>query len=236
MKYVDSNKHNMMKNSIVIMLAALLLSGCANSNFDFTDSSELSIQENPYEIINSKTNIKYPLREVLLSPNYTGGYKLNFINQSNYNHQYAAYDLIKASINQLPFKNKRVEFVFADKFMVLRLDKDNHEWAPNYSLNIKGDYVVELPGEWNSNRKLQNEDFWRNLIISPSKKRVLCVDRVMLKGNYYAIVYIIQSDKKSYPFPALYHWDATQPELLPNTWITLEGFADMTRKIIVANR
>lgn len=64
----------------------------------------------------------------------------------------------------------------------------------------------------------------------------MCVDRVMLKGNYYAIVYIIQSDKKSYPFPALYHWDTTQPELLPNTWITLEGFADMTRKIIVANR
>ena len=102
----------MMKNSIVIMLAALLLSGCANSNFDFTDSSELSIQENPYEIINSKTNIKYPLREDLLSPNYTGGYKLNFINQSNYNHQYAAYDLIKAreekEIKKL-LKNKIIE-------------------------------------------------------------------------------------------------------------------------------
>lgn len=236
MKYIDSNKHIMTKYAIVVILAVLLFTGCANSNFRFIDSSELSINENPFEVINSKTNVKYPLRKDLLSPNYTSGYELNFINQSNFNNQYAAYDLIKSSINQLPFKDKRVEFVSADKFIVLRLDNENHEWMPNYSLNIKGDCVVESADEWNSYRKLQSDDFWRNLIISPSKKRVLCVDRVMLKGNFYAIVYVMQADKKGYPFSTLYHWDVTQPEMLPNIWITLEGFADMTKKIIVANQ
>ena len=107
---------------------------------------------------------------------------------------------------------------------------------PNYSLNINGDCVVELADEWNSKRKLQIADFWRNLIISPSKKRVLCVDRLMLKGNFYAIVYIIQADKRNYPFPALYHWDVTQPEMLPRIGKTLEGFTDITRKIIIANQ
>ena len=235
MRYIDSNKYTM-KYVIVIMLAASLFTGCSSSNFGFIDSSELSMNENTFEVINFKTNVKYPLRKDLLSPNYTGGYTLNFINQSNFNNRYAAYDLIKASINQLPFKDKRVEFVSADKFIILRLNNENQEWAPNYSLNINGDCVVELADEWNSKRKLQIGDFWRNLIISPSKKRVLCVDRLMLKGNFYAIVYIMQADKRNYPFPALYHWDVTQPELLPCIGITLEGFTDITRKIIVANQ
>lgn len=200
MKYIDSNKYTM-KYVIVIMLAASLFTGCSSSNFEFIDSSELSMNENTFEVINFKTNVKYPLRKDLLSPNYTGGYTLNFINQSNFNNRYAAYDLIKASINQLPFKDKRVEFVSADKFIILRLNNENQEWAPNYSLNINGDCVGELADEWNSKRKLQIGDFWRNLIISPSKKRVLCVDRLMLKGNFYAIVYIIQADKKKLPFP-----------------------------------
>ncbi len=236
MKYIDSNKYIMTKYVIVVIVVVLLFTGCVSSNFKFIDSSELNIQENPFEVINSKTNVKYPLREDLLSPNYTGGYKLNFINQSNFNNQYAAYDLIRTSINQLPFKDKRVEFVCSDKFIVIRLDNEVHEWAPNYSLNIKGECIVELADEWNSNRKLQSDGFWRNLIISPSKKRVLCVDRVMLKDNFYAIVYVVQADKKGYSFPTLYHWDVTQPEMLPNIWITLEGFADITKKIIEANQ
>lgn len=236
MKYIDFNKHIMMKNVIVAMLTVLLFTGCASSNFRFIDSSELSMTEIPLEVINSKTNVKYPLRKDLLSPNYTGGYDLNFINQSNFNNEYAAYDLIRGSISQLPFKEKTVEFVSADKFVVLRLDNEHHEWVPNYSLNVKGDRVVELADEWNSNRKLQPGSFWRNLIISPSKKRVLCVDRLVLKGNPYAVMYVMQADKKGYPFPTLYHWNITQPEMLPNISVTLEGFADMTRKIIEANQ
>ena len=101
MKYIDSNKYTM-KYVIVIMLAASLFTGCSSSNFEFIDSSELSMNENTFEVINFKTNVKYPLRKDLLSPNYTGGYTLNFINQSNFNNRYAAYDLIKASINQSP--------------------------------------------------------------------------------------------------------------------------------------
>ena len=185
------------------------------------------------------------MRKDLLSPNYTGGYTLNFINQSNFNNRYAAYDLIKASISQLPFKQasanyhlrtRRVEFVSADKFIILSFNNEKQEWAPNYSLNIKGDCVVELADEWNSKRKLQIGDFWRNLIISPSKKRVLCVDRLMLKGNFYAIVYIIQADKKNYPSLLYIIGMVTQPEMLPRIGKTLEGFTDITRRIIIANQ
>lgn len=237
MRYVDFNKLiTMMKHTVAVIVAALSLTGCVKADFGFIDSSVLSLKENSSMVINSKTNVNYPLREDIFSPNYTGGYDLNFITQSNFNRQYAAYDLIRTSINQLPFKDKRVEFVYADKLIVLRLDNENNEWTPNYSLNLKGECFVESAAEWKSNRKLQGDGFWRNLIIAPSKKRVLCVDRVILKGNFYAMVYVIQAEKRGYPFPTLYHWDVTQPELLPNIWTTLEGFAEMTKKIIVTNQ
>lgn len=237
MKYVDSDPFlTMTKLVVVAIVAVLTLTGCASADFAFVDSSVLSLKKNSSVVVNSMTNVNYPLREDILSPNYTGGYELNFINQSNFNSLYAAYDLIRTSIHQLPFKDKRVEFVYADKLIVLRLNNEDKAWAPNYSMNIKGECFVESAAEWSSHRRLQRDDYWRNLIISPSKQRVLCVDRLTLKGNFYAIVYIVQAEKKAYPFPTLYHWDVTQPELPPNLWVTLLGFADITKNIIKANQ
>lgn len=126
MKYVDSDPFlTMTKLVVVAIVAVLTLTGCASADFAFVDSSVLSLKKNSSVVVNSMTNVNYPLREDILSPNYTGGYELNFINQSNFNSLYAAYDLIRTSIHQLPFKDKRVEFVYADKLIVLRLNNED---------------------------------------------------------------------------------------------------------------
>ena len=225
-----------MKRNIVAMLIVFTMTGCAMSHFEFADPSALSISKQPIQVINCKTNVKYPLREDIFSPNYTGGYELNFITREKFNNHYVAYNLIKDCIKQLPFKHKMVEFVYADKCIVLRLDNDYRTWAAHYTINITGETYGELFGEkWRSNQALSKNICWRNLIISRSKKRILCVDRILLDGNAIAIVYVLQADKKSYPFPTLYHWDITQPESLPYTGRILDAFADITKSIMATN-
>ena len=225
-----------MKKKIEVIALALFLTGCASSHLEFTDSSNLTINKHPLQISNENTMAEFPMNEDYLSPNYTGGYDLNFITKANFNKQYAAYHLIKDCINDIPLKGKQINFILADKVIVCSLDKEYRNWKPNYTFDSKGVVCIEIEDEWKTDQTLQPGKCWRNLIILGTKKRILCVDRVKLKGRYYAIVYVMQAEKKEYSFATLYHWNITQPELLPNTASSLAVFADITKKIIIVNQ
>lgn len=225
-----------MKKISIVSLLAFLLTACSTSQFHFLDNSSLSLDREKSVITNSRTGVRYPLREEILSPNYTGGYELNFISGEDFSKNYELYGLIKECIKQLPFKQKNVEFVYADKCIVLWLDQDYRSWAPNYTFGEGApDYIVNK-GEWNKNAALTEKTCWRNLLISRSKRRILCVDRVLISSKPAAIVYIMQEERRSLPFPAFYHWHITQPELLPYLGRNLDSFENITRDILEANK
>lgn len=216
-------------------LTLLMLTSCSSNRFAMTETSQLTFSKKPLQVVNNKTSLVFPLQEEGFSPNYTGGYDLNFITRDNFNEHYVAHRLIIDCIKQLPFKNKTVEFVYADKLIVLALDNDYRSWMPHYAFEGDGANYVMSKNEWR-NPSLSTNSIWRNLIISTVKKRILCVDRINLKGRCYAIVYVIQADHQRYPFPTFYHWNITQPELLPNMGNVIAGFSLITRKIVKANQ
>lgn len=221
---------------ISIAFVSLLLTACSTSQFHFLENSALGIDRSKSLITNSRTGVKYPLREDIFSPNYTGGYDLNFVSGAEFNASYEAYGMVSECLKQLPFSQKNVEFVYADKCIVLWTGQDYRSWAPDYTFGVGEEMYIEDKNAWNNTVALPKNTCWRNLIVMPKKHRILCVDRVIIDGRAAAIVYIMQADHRSLSLPALYHWNITQPELMPFTGQMLDGFAEVTRDILVANR
>lgn len=223
-----------MKKSSFALLA-LLLTACSTTHFHFLEDSLLSIDRNKSLITNSRTGVKYPLREDIFSPNYTGGYELNLVSGNGFNRQYEAYNMVSDCLKELPFRQKNVEFVYADKCIVLWIGHDYREWAPDYTFGVGEEKYVEDKNAWNKSVALGRNMCWRNLLVSKKKHRILCVDRVVIDGRPAAIVYIMQADVRGLSLPTLFHWDITRPELLPNTGYVLDSYADVTRDILMEN-
>lgn len=223
-----------MKKTFFSLFTLLLLMGCSSAELSFSPSSALSLDEQ-HVSLNRSTNIAFPLNHDIIMCNYTGDSGSKFITYQNFSAQYPAYRLIRDSMKQLPFKCPLIDFVFSDKCIVLRVDNDYSHWQPNCVFNTEGEQYIEQTSYKSTTKPLEKGECWRNIIVSQSQRRILCIDRILLKGHHYAIVYILQAEHKCYPYQAVYHWDITKTELLPYSGETLNALYNVTKAIIDAN-
>jgi hypothetical protein len=116
------------------------------------------------------------------------------------------------------FDSVDITYQFANHYYIPTLPDAEIGMDGNLSVYQSFDFVKP---------SIQTEDkIWRNVVISPKKKRVICIDRYMKKGVTHGYVYVLQSESKQFPTLGKYHWDVSNlhnVEMLGNTLEHLRG-------------
>ncbi|MCQ2337116.1 MAG: hypothetical protein MJ010_08070 [Paludibacteraceae bacterium] len=112
--------------------------------------------------------------------------------------------LVQDALADLPYKVESVEKRY-DQFTVLAKTKGWEKWVPDIIIDSLGrthtSYFEKgvVPTEYSEYYYGQPKSMiWRNLIYNRKHHRVLCVDRIYIGENSYAVIYIIQSGDKHY--------------------------------------
>ena len=166
--------------------------------------------------------------------------KAHFVTADNYNKHYSAYGLITKVLKSIPQQIDTVYFAIADQFLVLRLKEENTAWIPNYEIREVENgkrpiWNIEAIGMGQSNLvKPSGNIIWRNLIKYGKNKFVVCVDRMIIKGKFVGIVYIINSSRKGYPRGM--NWDVTKFVNIQSLGQVLEHDKKISEKILETNK
>lgn len=172
--------------------------------------------------------------------NLTGDSVIHFVTADNYNKHYSAYSLITKVLKSIPQQIDTVYFAIADQFLVLRLKEENTAWIPNYEIREVENgkrpvWNIEAIGMGQSNLvKPSGNVIWRNLIKYGKNKFVVCVDRMIIKGKFVGIVYIINSSRKGYPRGM--NWDVTKFVNIQSLGQVLEHDKKISEKILETNK
>lgn len=76
--------------------------------------------------------------------------------------------------------------------------------------------------------------YWRNYIKLKRQKCVLCVDRMVLKGVPYAIIYVMQSERRG--LSLCYKFDVTQFSSLQSLSYSMDHFSKLSDIILDGNQ
>lgn len=143
----------------------------------------------------------------LLSNASNGEYDVHFItNQSDWNR----YDPIcakymKGVLKSIPLKIDSIEVILADQYMILTTDVNNR-WKPDMVRRADG---VKVAAQANPVESLvqPHDELWRNIVFNDKMQQVIVVDRLIKNGRHYAIVYVLQSEKKGLPWAITFQYD-----------------------------
>lgn len=220
------------KSFYMILFDSLLLISCSTTNPTFSGGNSWQFYSSGAKAINTITLDTFQFcdsdRTVM---NLTDNNYTHFITSENYNESYAAYNLVRNTLKAIPLQIDSVYFVIADQYILAKIDCRNTIWQPDYEINreIDGKYSTCITEVFGMQRKYigmpEQGTFWRNLLKLKGNKCVLCVDRAVIRSQPVAIIYIIQTEGKGYPYGN--HWTVTKFE---NTQI-LGGILDYYQKI-----
>ena len=143
----------------------------------------------------------------ILANSSNGDYDLNFVVNKEgfdgYSLAYARY--LKDIIKSLPLKIDSIEVILADQYLVLSTSAADN-LMPDYIRRADGAKFLVQANPIASTVQ-PDDELWRNLLFDNKKGQILVVDRIIRNGHHYAIVYVLQSEKKDIPHVSPYHYN-----------------------------
>jgi len=88
------------------------------------------------------------------------------------------------------------------------------DWLPDYEIDAEGAVMGYRTTFAPTHDKQPANIIWRNIVVNPKAKRVLCIDRMVMKGKTIGYVYVLQSETKEYSDENTYHWDVSDHRLM----------------------
>ena len=80
---------------------------------------------------------------------------------------------------------------------------------PDAEIRPNGDYWVCNTFDAEQPKPQSEENIWRNVLVSHSNQRVVCIDRYLRGGRTVGYCYVFQSERKEYPTYGTLHWDVS---------------------------
>ena len=80
---------------------------------------------------------------------------------------------------------------------------------PDAEIRPNGDYWVCNTFDAEQPKPQSEENIWRNVLVSRSNQRVVCIDRYLRGGRTVGYCYVFQSERKEYPTYGTLHWDVS---------------------------
>lgn len=213
-----------MKRILYLLLLIGSLTGCSSYQLPpFAGDGKWFLRD--YSAVNVVDSMKIDFsgkNRTIIANASNGDYDLNFIVSKqefdSYNPAWTKY--LKDIVKSIPLKVNAVEFIMADQFLALSIDKIS---------NLAPDYVRRADGAWFvaqanliENTVQPADEIWRNLLFDKGKRQILVVDRIIRNGKNYAIVYVMQSEKKGIPFATPFHYDILDPHNMQSVGVHLE--------------
>jgi hypothetical protein len=174
-------------------------------------------------------------------PNFTSDtldshYFVDAKNWDTYKYKKYMADVIRA----VPFKIDSLCFILANNIMEVKLGWQKKKWTPDIEAwkNIDNDKYIKMGKTFYSRPTTsyfpERGVYWRNLLKSNRKKRILAVDRMCLKGTNYAIIYILQTEKKHLGY--CFFFDITEFGCIQHIASVLNNYNEITEQIVDAYR
>lgn len=190
-----------MKHLFIIAIAAFCLAGCARYQMPSFGSDSWRLQGN--SVINDNVGMKVDFGGKSTFPianASNGSYDLNFIVDKDGFDRYnpACVSYIKDVLNKIPLTINTVDVILADQYMILTFS-GGERWIPDYVRDADGTVFVTEANPISSGVQ-PSDELWRNLLFDAKKRQIVVVDRLIKGGKRYAIVYVLQSEKKGVPF------------------------------------
>lgn len=164
-----------------------------------------------------------------------GEYDLNFIlnreNFDNYSPDYTQY--LKDIIKTIPLKIDSIELILADQYLVLSISEANN-LIPDYIRRADG-AIVTVQACPVVDKVQPDDELWRNLLFDNKKCQLLVVDRIIKKGHHYAIVYVLQGEKKGIPNMTPFHFDILDKRNMQSVGTHLEYLMNISVDAITSS-
>ena len=80
---------------------------------------------------------------------------------------------------------------------------------PDAEIRPNGDYWLCNTFDAEQPKPQSEENIWRNVLVSRSNQRVVCIDRYLRGGRTVGYCYVFQSERKEYPTYGTLHWDVS---------------------------
>ena len=99
---------------------------------------------------------------------------------------------------------------------------------PDYEVDSEGASMIHQTTFAPTHNTQPTNVIWRNIVINPNAKRVLCIDRLVQNGRTFGYVYVLQSETARYSDSGTFHWDVSNPKLLLNVSDAIEGMSEFS--------
>ena len=116
----------------------------------------------------------------------------------------------KSIRKQLPFRVDTVHWLSGTDVPTFKFSNGGYTAAPP-DVEIRPDGVLvgsNIFGMVNRTRQ-EEENIWRNVIVSRKSRRIICIDRYLRQGKTVGYCYVFQSEHKKYPTFGTFHWDVS---------------------------
>ena len=199
----------MMKRYLYIGVLLCVMVSCGTHKMPpFATSGAWQLEGN--EVVNTLSDMRIDFgggNRFPLTNASNGDYDLHFITSDA---DFASYDPacvknVKDVMKAIPFKVDSVELILADQFMVLSTSMFN-QCVPDYARRADGAWLVVEANPVTSEVQ-PHDELWRNLVFNNGKRRITVIDRIIKNGHHYAIVYVMQSEKKGVSCATAFKYD-----------------------------
>ncbi|MBO4870440.1 MAG: hypothetical protein J5565_00460 [Muribaculaceae bacterium] len=159
-----------------------------------------------------------------------GEYDLNFITSKAL---FNAYDpscakLMTDVVKRIPLKIDSIDVMLADQFLILSTSVTS-KWKPDYIRRGDGAFYVTQANPIETLVQ-PHDEIWRNLIFNKKEHQIIVVDRLVQRGKHYAIVYVMQSERKNTAI--CYQYDITDPQNVQAVGTQLESLLSISIKAL----
>ena len=198
----------MMRRFLLTLLVAGCLAGCSGYRLPpFAQAGLWQRQGNA--VLNAAGDVRIDFAEpgALLANASNGDYELNFVvSQADFDRYDAAWakyltDVLRA----IPLRIDSIDLILADQYAVLSTNAIN-AWRPDYVRRADGAWLVAQANPTASSVQ-PHDELWRILVFDSKKHQIVVVDRMVKRGHHYAIVYVMQSERKGIRHRTRFHYD-----------------------------
>lgn len=210
-----------MNKQLYSFLMAMCLAGCSSYQMPpFSTSGDWSLQGGT--VSNKDVSVRFGENGSLANA-FDGAYDLNFVtSQQKFNTYDAKCSKYLADVvRQIPLEIDSVDVILADQFLILTTNAAEG-WEPDYVRQADGMvYTVQA----NPMRSLiqPHDELWRNLIVNKRRHQIIVVDRLIKNQKHYALVYVLQSERKGSPTTRCVQYDITNPRNIQSVGTLIDG-------------
>lgn len=190
-----------MSREVFCLVLALLvvLSSCSTNKLVFSDRTWEHDQQRCLIIDKARASIYQYESPERRKRTYQRNTVDRITTRGDWSKAYPMYSLIQKSIRAIPSIIDSVYFIVNDTYLVAKLKPEHIQWRAD-SEDRKDDnkyvlYGMHVYGQPKIlGAELPKGVIWRNL-VRLNKKHVLCIDRLIVRGEATAIIYLIVSGK-----------------------------------------